>query len=140
MKLAVFPADRLVQPKVAEALNQRLNKASVSGVSETTTAAISMEVALMQAECSPATDECYGKIGKKLEADRLLWGEIEQASRPKKKKAAPTTVRILLFDVDKASIVGRAEETFSGPVPNEALDEMVARAITEPGPRKKVSP
>jgi hypothetical protein len=139
MKLAVLPAEKLVQPKVADALNERLNKASVTGVSETTTAAISMEMALMQVECAQASDECYGKIGKKLEADRLLWGEVEQGTRSKKKKAAPTTVRIVLFDVDKSSIVGRAEETFSGPVPNEALDEMLARATAGPG-KKAVSP
>jgi len=140
-KMAVLPAEKLVQPKVADALNERLTKATVYGVGESTTAAISMGMALLQEECAQPSDECYGKIAKKLEADRLLWGEIEQAARPKKKKAsAPTTVRIVMFDADKASIVGRAEETFSGPVPNEALDEMLARATTEPGPKKAISP
>jgi len=140
-KLAVLPAEKLVQPKVAEALNERLTKASVNGVAETTTAGISMGMAMLQEECAQPSDECYGKIAKKLEVDRLLWGEIEQGARPKKKKAvAPTTVRIVMFDVDKASVVGRAEETFSGPVPNEALDEMLARATTEPGKKKAVSP
>lgn len=141
MKLAVLPAAKLPQPKVAEALNERLTRASVSGVSETTTAGVTMEMALMQSECAPASDECYGKIAKQLEADRLLWGEIEQGPRPKKKKAAaPTTVRIVLFDADKAAVVGRAEETFSGPIPNEALDEMLARATAGPGGKKAVSP
>jgi len=139
-KLAVLPAEKLVQPKVAEALNERLTKASVGGVSETTTAAISMEMALMQVECAQPSDECYGKIAKKLEVDRLLWGEIEQPAKAKKKKLSPTTVRIVMYDVEKASVVGRAEETFSGPVPNEALDEMLARATTEPGPREAISP
>lgn len=138
--MAVLPVEKLVQPGVAAALNERLTKASVGGVSETTTAAISMDMALLQVDCAEPSDECYGKIAKKLEVDRLLWGEIEQPARPKKKKAAPTTVRIVMFDVEKASIVGRAEETFSGPVPNEALDEMLARATTEPGPKKAVSP
>jgi hypothetical protein len=140
MKLAVLPAEKLVQPKVADALNERLTKASVSGVSETTTAAISMGMAMLQEECAQPGEECYGKIAHKLEADRLLWGEIEQGSRPKKKKPAPTTVRIVMFDVDKAAIVGRAEETFSGPVPNEALDEMLARATAGPAGKKAVSP
>ena len=138
-KLAVLPAEKLVQPKVAEALNERLTKASVGGVSETTTAAISMDMALLQVECVQASDECYGKIAKKLEVDRLLWGEIEQP-KAKKKKASPTTVRIVMYDVEKASVVGRAEETFSGPVPNEALDEMLTRATAEPGPKKAISP
>jgi hypothetical protein len=141
MKLAVLPVEKLVQPKLAEALNERLTKASVSGVSETTTAAISMGMAMLQEECAQPTEECYGKIARKLEADRLLWGEIEQKARPKKKKAAgPTTVRIVMFDVVQASIVGHAEETFSGPVPNEALDEMLARATAGTGGKKAISP
>jgi hypothetical protein len=139
-KMAVLPVEKMIQPGVAAALNERLIKASVGGVSETTTAAISMDMALLQVDCAQPSDECYGKIARKLEADRLLWGEIEQAARPKKKKMAPTTVRIVMYDVEKASIVGRAEETFSGPVPNEALDEMLTRATAEPGPRKAVSP
>jgi len=140
-KMAVLPAEKLVQPKVAEALNERLTKASVNGVGETTTAAISMGMAMLQEECAQPSDECYGKIARKLEADRLLWGEIEQGARPKRKKAAaPTTVRIVMFDVDKASVVGRAEETFSGPVPNEALDEMLARATAGSAPKKAISP
>jgi hypothetical protein len=137
-KLAVLPVEKLLQPKVAEALNERLTKASVGG-SETTTAPISMEMALLQVDCAQPNEQCYGRIAKNLEADRLLWGEIEQA-RSKKKRAAPTTVRIVLYDVSKATIVGRAEETFSGPVPDEALDEMLARATTEPGPKKPVQP
>jgi hypothetical protein len=139
-KMAVLPAEKMVMPKVAEALNERMTKASVGGVSETTTAAISMEMALMQVDCAQPSDECYGKIAKKLEADRLLWGEIEQPAKAKKRKTTPTTVRIVMYDVEKASIVGRAEETFSGAVPNEALDEMLARATTEPGPKKAISP
>jgi hypothetical protein len=42
--------------------------------------------------------------------------------------------------VDKASVVGRAEETFSGPVPNEALDEMLARATAGTAGKKAISP
>jgi hypothetical protein len=137
LKLAVLPAEKLVLPKVAEALNERLVKASVSGVGETTAASISMETALLQVECAQPSDECYGRIAKRLEADRLLWGEIEQRARAKKKKtAAPTTVRIVMYDVDRATIVGHAEETFSGPVPDEALDEMLNRATAETPPRK----
>ena len=106
-KLAVLPVEKLLLPKVAQALNERLTKASVIGVSETTTAPISMDMALLQVDCAQPSDECYGRIARSLEADRLLWGEIVQAAHSKKKKAAPTTVRIVLYDVDKASVVGR---------------------------------
>jgi hypothetical protein len=139
-KLAVLQVEKLLLPKVAEALNERLTKAAVVGVGETTTAPISMEMALLQVDCAQATDECYGRIGKRLEADRLLWGEIEQAPRGKKKKAAPTIVRIVLYDVERATVMGRAEETFSGAVPNEALDEMLSRATTPAGGKKAVQP
>jgi hypothetical protein len=136
-KLAVLPVEKLVLPKVAEALNERLTRASVEGV-ETTTAPISMGMALLQVDCAEPSDQCYGRIAKKLEADRLLWGEIEQA-RARKKKAAPTTIRIVLYDVGKSAVIGRAEETFSGSVPSEALDEMISRA-TVPETKRKVSP
>jgi hypothetical protein len=134
-KLAVLPVEKLLLPKVAEALNERLTRASVDGV-DTTTAPISMDMALLQVDCAEPPDQCYGRIAKKLEADRLLWGEIEQARARKKKTAAPTTVRIVLYDVEKAAVIGRAEETFSGSVPGEALDEMLARATVPPAKRK----
>jgi hypothetical protein len=128
IKLAVLPADKLLLPKVAEALNERLRGASVAGVSETTNAAISMEVAAMQLDCTQPTNQCYGQIAKHFEADRLLWAEIERA-RGKKKKAAPTIVRIVLFDVERADVIGRAEQAFAGPVSNDALDELLSRAL-----------
>lgn len=136
-KLAVLPVEKLVQPRVAEALNERMTKASIKGVDETSTAPISMEMALIQLECAQPSDQCYERIAKRLEVDRLLWGEIEQP-RAKKKKASATTVRVVMFDVESAKVVGRAEETFPGNVSNEALDQLLLRATGEsvapPGP------
>jgi hypothetical protein len=131
IKLAVLPVEKLLAPKVAEALNERLRAASVGGVSEVTTATISMEVAAMQLDCTQPTNQCYGQIAKHFEADRLLWAEIERA-RGKKRKA-PTTIRIVLFDVDRSEVIGRAEETFAGPVSNEALDQLLGRALIGSG-------
>jgi hypothetical protein len=127
IKLAILPVEKLLSPKVADALNERLRGATVSGVSETTTATISMEVAAMQLDCTQATNQCYGQIAKHFEADRLLWADIERA-RGKKRKA-PTTIRIFLFDVDRSEVVGRAEQTFTGPVSNQALDELVNKVL-----------
>ena len=140
MKMAVLPVEKLILPKVAAALNERLVKASVGGVSETTTATISMDVARMQLDCAQATNECYRQIAKHFEADRLLWAEIERAARAKKKKGAPTTIRIVLFDVERAAVVGRAEQTFTGNVSNEALDQMLSRAISEADAPAKEQP
>jgi hypothetical protein len=128
IKLAVMPADKLLLPKVAEAVNERLRTASVSGVGETTNAAISMEVAGMQLDCTQPTNLCFGQIAKHFGADRLLWAEIERA-RGKKKKA-PTIVRIMLFDVARADVIGRAEQAFAGPVSNDALDQLLGLALT----------
>jgi hypothetical protein len=131
-RLAILPVERLLMPKVAEALNDKLRGANVSGVSETTTATISMEVAAMQLDCTQPTNQCYGQIAKHFEADRLLWAEIERV-RGKKKKGAPTIIRIVLFDVERAAVVGRAEQTFSatgaGAISSDALDLLLHRAI-----------
>jgi hypothetical protein len=136
--MAVLPVEKLLLPKVAEALNERLTKAQITGVSETTTAPISMETALLQVDCAAPNEQCYTQIAKRLEADRLLWGEIDRPARPKKKKAAgPTIVRIVFYDAEHSTVIGRAEETFSGAVPDEALDAMLSRATTEGGDGKK---
>lgn len=130
LKLAVLPVERLTLPRVAAAMNERLAKAAADGDGEATTAPISMEMALLQVECAQPSDECYGRIGRRLDVDRLLWGEIEQGSRARKRKDPPTTVRIVLYDVERAVVLGRAEETFSGDVPGEALDDMLSRATS----------
>jgi hypothetical protein len=130
IKLAVLPVEKLLLPKVADALNEKLRAATVSGVSETTTATISMEVAAMQLDCTQQNNQCYGQIAKHFEADRLLWAEIERGKG--KKRKAPTTIRIVLYDVDRAEVVGQAEETFAGPVSNEALDRLLSRAVSAP--------
>jgi hypothetical protein len=130
IKLAVLPVEKLLLPKVAEALNERLRAAAVAGVNETTTATISMEVAAMQLDCTQPTPQCYSQIARHFEADRLLWGEIERARS--KRRHAPVTIRIVLFDVAQGAVVGRSERTFPGanPVPDGALDELLARALT----------
>jgi hypothetical protein len=133
IKLAVLPVERLLLPKVAEALNEKLRAAVVGGVSETTTATISMEVAAMQLDCTEPTSACYGQIAKHFEADRLLWAEIERMrSGRRRHAAAPTTIRIVLFDVERGAVIGRAEETFAGAVSNEALDRLLGRAVALP--------
>jgi hypothetical protein len=130
IRLAVLPVEKLLLPKVAEALNDRLRAAAVAGVSETTTATISMEVASIQLDCTQATAQCYAQVAKHFEADRLLWAEIERARS--KRRHAPVTIRVVLFDVAQGAVIGRSERTFPGanPVPDGALDELLARALT----------
>jgi hypothetical protein len=139
IRLAVLPVEKLLLPRTAEALNERLRGATIDGVSETTTATISMEVAAMQLDCTQQTDQCYGQIARHFEADRLLWAEIERAGRGKRKKG-PTTIRIVLFDVQQPGVVGRAEQTFAGAVSNEALDQLLGRAIVATRVEPRASP
>jgi hypothetical protein len=127
-KVAILPVEKLLLPRVAEALNERLNKAQVNGMDEAAPAQISMEMAMLQSDCGEASEQCYGRVAKRLEADRLLWGEIEQ---PKVKKKKSTVVRVMLFDVASAKVVGRAEQTFPGNVSNEALDELLQRVTSD---------
>jgi hypothetical protein len=141
VKLAVLPVEKLLLPKVAEALNERLSKATVGGVSETTTAPVSMDTLQLQLDCAQPTDECYGKIARHFEAGRLLWAEIEREARTKKRsKNTATTIRVLLFDVDKGTVVGRAEQSFPGNVSDQALDQLVSATVAQAGGSPPVSP
>ena len=48
---------------------------------------------------------------------------------------APITIRIVLFDVEQGAVIGRSERSFPGgnPVPDGALDELLARTLTTTG-------
>src|SRR3954464_3813536 len=90
--------------------------------------AISMEGAAMQLDCTQPTSDCYRQIARHFEADRLLWAEIERAAKGKKKKS-PTIIRIVLFDVERGAVIGRAEQSFPGTVSSDALDQLLSRAL-----------
>jgi hypothetical protein len=132
IKLAVLPVEKLLLPKIAELLNDKLRAAAVAGVTDTTTATISMEVAAMQLDCTQPTAQCYTQIAKHFEADRLLWAEIERGRG--RRKRAPTTIRIVVFDVEQGAVIGRSEQAFTGPVSDGALDQLLARALTSTTP------
>jgi hypothetical protein len=133
VKVAVLPVEAFLHPGVADALNQRLGSAKLDAASELVKTTISMEVALMQVDCSVPNDGCYSRIAKRLEANRLLWAEIDQAAKSKKKskKNEPLVIRVLLFDARPSKVIGRAEQTFPGTVPPGALDELLRRALAE---------
>jgi hypothetical protein len=70
-----------------------------------------------------------------VSADRLLWCEMERAT---KKKRGPVKVRVTLFDAETAAVLARAEETFTSTASDEALDKLVGQVV---GPaRPAVSP
>ena len=132
VKLVLLPAERFLLPNAAIALNERLVKAEVPGVDERVVAAVSMETAQGQAECAQANDECYAKVAKLLGGDRLLWAEMERVSKGKKK--GPVKIRVLLFDVEKGTLIGRAEEILKGDVVDDSLDRLVGMALSGDAP------
>ena len=132
VKLILLPAERFMLPSIATALNERLVKAQVTGVDERAVAAISMETAQGQAECAQANDECYAKVAKLLGGDRLLWAEMERVNKGKKK--GPVKVLVLVFDVEKGTLISRAEEVFKSDVVDDSLDRLVGRALSDGGP------
>jgi hypothetical protein len=147
-RLAVLPVEKLLLPQVADELNNRLEHATVKDVVNTTMATVSMEVALMQLDCALPSNACYAQIAKRLEADCLLWAEIERgggagsgSKKSKKKKLVPTTIRVVLFDAERSAVVGQAEETFPTQVSNEDLDRLIAKATTPaPQPHPPAAP
>ena len=126
VKLVLLPAEKFLLPNAAKALNEKLAKALVPGVDERTVAAISMETAQGQAECVQANDECYAKVAKLLGGDRLLWVEMERPGKGKKK--GPVKILVLLFDAEKGTIIGRAEER-----PQERRSRRLARPTDRQG-------
>jgi len=132
VKLVLLPAEKFLLPNAAVALNEKLVKAEVPGVDERSVAAVSMETAQGQAECVQANDECYVKVAKLLGGDRLLWAEMERVSKGKKK--GPVKIFVLLFDVEKATLIGRAEEILKGDVVDDSLDRLIGNALSGGGP------
>jgi len=132
VKLVLLPAEKYLLPNAAQALNEKLAKATVPGVDERTVAAISMETAEGQAECAQVNDECYRKVAKLVGGDRLLWVEMERLTKGKKK--GPVKIVVILFDVDQGATIGHAEETLKSDVVDESLDRLVGKALSGGGP------
>jgi hypothetical protein len=107
VKLAVMPADSLLFSDIATALDEQLGHARVAGASTAIRAKVSMEVAQLALECVSATDECYAQVGRYLQVDRLLWGQIARDVT-----SSGVKVTVVLLDVGRGAQVARAEEVF----------------------------
>jgi hypothetical protein len=129
-KLVVLPLDKLALPGTAEEINAKLAQVRLPGVGDAVLATVSMETAQLQSECAEATETCYLKIARLVEADRLLWAQVEKVSGKGKKKAKKggTRIQIILFDRDKLGVSGQSDETFAGPITGEELDKLIAVA------------
>lgn len=92
--LAVLPAESVAFPHAAQAATQSLAAATVSGVDETQLSKVSLEVVQLSIECVEQTTDCYAKVGKSLEANRLLFAQLAPDGNKQVK------VTVTLFDVD----------------------------------------
>src|SRR5215471_10672151 len=79
VKLAWMPLEASVSAEVASAVNQKLAGLAVAGVTEKFQAPVSMEMAQLAIECIERTPACYGKVGRSVGADRLVWAELVRA-------------------------------------------------------------
>jgi hypothetical protein len=136
-KLVVLPLDKLALPGTGEEINAKLAQVKLSGAEDATLATVSMETAQLQSECAEPTETCYLKIARLVEADRLLWAQVEKVAGKGKKKAkkASTKIQIILFDREKLAVSGQSDETFAGSITGEDLDKLIATATgVRPGP------
>src|SRR4029079_16063926 len=78
MRLVWMPLEERKFAELATSVNDRLAPATLKGVTEVVQAPISMEMAQLTIECINRSPICYGAVAKKLNADRLLWADIQR--------------------------------------------------------------
>jgi len=128
VRLAVLPSDSLLFADIAGALDEQLGRARVAGTGTMIRAKLSMEVAQLALECVSPTDECYAQVGRFLQVDRLLWGQIAHDGT-----TAGVKVTIVLLDVGRGAQLARAEETFpKSEAAIGGLRRLVERAAATP--------
>ena len=106
-RLAWMPLDPLDAPGVAQDVNERMSKVKPAGTSATVKAAVSMEVAQLAIECIQPTPACYAAVGRSLNADRLIWAEVDDADDDKLR------LTVVLFDVQAGTSPKRVAGTFA---------------------------
>ena len=112
-RLAWLPLDAFDGP-VALAVNDQMSRIKPPGTSASTKAAVSMEVAQLAIECIQPTPACYGAVARSLNADRLMWAELQPSAADEK-----IQVTVVMFDVE----VGKSSRRMG-----TFADEQAARA------------
>jgi len=107
-RLAWMPLDPLDAPGFAQVVNERMSKIKPAGTSASVKAAVSMEVAQLAIECIQPTPACYAAVGRSLNADRLMWAEVEPTTDDDKLR-----LTVVLFDVQAGTAPKRVEGTFA---------------------------
>ena len=100
-------------PKIARAATGALALAKVTGIDESVTEKVSIEVVQLSIECVDPTTVCYEAAAKSLSANKLLFAQVDvDGKKPKiaitlfdtATKAPRTTERT--FDTEAAAIAG----------------------------------
>ena len=111
--LVMLPAESDAFPDVAKAATSSFAQVKLTGVDETVTSKVSMEVVQLSIECVDASASCYEAAAKSLAANKLLFASIE--SEGKKPKIAITIydaatkqprTKERTFDTEAAAIAG----------------------------------
>lgn len=132
VRLGVLPPDAMPFADLATALGTQLRHiethTSRSARTEVVLGKVSMEVAQLSLECVTPTTDCYAAVGKFLQVDRLLWGQLVRDDDKQHVK-----VTVVLLDVALGTGIGRAERSFPehGASPEElqkVIDEAMGAA------------
>lgn len=111
VRLGVLPPDDISFSDIATALGEPLRRVHMGATgpsrTEVVMAKVSMEVAQLSLECVTPTNDCYAAVGKFLQVDRLLWGQLSRDQDKTRVK-----VSVVLFDVGLGTTIGRAERSF----------------------------
>jgi hypothetical protein len=120
-RLAWMPLD-VFEGAVGAAINDQMGKVRPPGTSASVKAAVSMEVAQLAIECIQPTPACYAAVGRSLNADRLLWAELEPSDDDK------VVVTIVMFDVEAGKSSRRAGTFADAQAASAGVADLVQRA------------
>lgn len=111
--LVTLPTESDSFPGVAKAMTSALSGAKLSGVDESITSKVSIEVVQLSIECVDPSANCYSAVAKSLSATKLLFASIDNDG--KKPKVAVTVfdagtlaphTKERTFDTEAAAIAG----------------------------------
>jgi len=125
-RLAWMPLDAFDGP-IAQAVNDQMSRAKPPGTSASVKAAISMEVAQLAIECIQPTPACYAAVGRSMNADRLMWAELDGAAADEKIR-----ITVVMFDV-QAGKSSRRVGTFAGVQAARAGVAELVESASDPG-------
>ena len=132
VRLAWLPFDASASAGLTTAVNARLEKVKIAGVTDSFQVPVSMEMAQLAIECIEKTARCYSAVGRSVGADRLLWADLDRRAH------GNLTLRVALFDVDRGAVVHEAEQSYPSAKAAQAdVETLIARA--ESGERQALA-